>query len=119
MAKSVFKSDKYKKARGGYSRLLDVLCAKCGTHLFYYQKDGPGILKRTYLDRIYGSNKYSDLQSVHLKKIPQLICPHCKQLVGMPYNYAKENRLAFRLFVGAVSKKIANSQRVNLISEKR
>ena len=38
-------------------RLLDISCAKCDTHLFYYQKDGPGMLKRMYLDRIYGSKK--------------------------------------------------------------
>jgi len=61
MTKSVFKSDKYKRTRGGYSRLLDISCAKCGTHLFYYQKDGPGMLKRMYLDRIYDSKKYSQL----------------------------------------------------------
>ena len=108
MAKSVFKNDKYKKTRGGYSRLLDVSCAKCGTHLFYYQKDGPGILKRTYLDRIYGSKKYMYLEHVTLKGVPQLVCSNCKQLAGVPINYAKEQRLAYRLFVGAVSKKIAN-----------
>jgi hypothetical protein len=114
MAKSIFKSDKYKRARGGDSRPLDVSCAKCGTHLFYYQKDGPGILKRTYLDRIYGSKKYSDLQNESLKNLPQLVCQHCKQHIGVPFNYAKEDRLAYRLFVGAVSKKIASSEKVNL-----
>jgi len=110
MAKSIFKSDKYKKARGGYSRLLDIACAKCGTHLFYYQKDGPGILKRMYLDRIYASKKYADLQNEHLKNVPQLVCTNCKQHIGMPFNYAKEDRLAYRLFVGAVIKKIADSR---------
>ncbi len=110
MAHALFKSDKYKKARGGYSRLLDISCAKCATHLFYYQKDGPGILKRTYLDRIYGSKKYSGLQYASLKSVPQLVCPKCKQLIGVPFNYVKEDRSAFRLFVGAVSKKIANAK---------
>ena len=47
-----FKSDKFKKARGGYSRLFDIRCEKCGNHICYYQKDGPGILKRMYLDRV-------------------------------------------------------------------
>lgn len=116
MAKSIFKSDKYKKARGGYSRLLNISCAKCGTHLFYYQKDGPGMLKRMYLDRIYGSKKYSGLQNENLKSVPQLICPHCKTHIGVPFNYAKEDRLAYRLFVGAVSKKIANSGKVKFIA---
>lgn len=92
------KNDKYRKARGGHSRLLDVSCSKCNTHLFYYQKDGPGILKRTYLDRIVDSN---------VKGRSNLICPKCKELLGVPMIYKKENRSAIRLFVGAVSKKIA------------
>lgn len=114
MIKSVFKNDKYKKTRGGYSRLLDVSCAKCATHLFYYQKDGPGILKRTYLDRIYGSKKYAHLEHESLKSVPQLICTNCKQLIRVPFNYVKEQRLAYRLFVGAVSKKIANQKEIKL-----
>ena len=55
MSHIAWKNDTYKKARGGYARLLAVSCATCGTHLFYYQKDGPGIVKRLYLDRIYGT----------------------------------------------------------------
>lgn len=105
-----FKSDKYKKSRGGYSRLLDIQCGKCGKHLFLYQKDGPGILKRMYLDRIYESDKYSGLENNSLKTIPQLICSECKTLIGIPYIYEKENRLAFRLFVGGIIKKIVKSR---------
>jgi len=93
------KSDKYKKARGGYSRLLDISCAKCGQHLCFYQKDGPGILKRMYLDRIFEPINDS-----------QLICSNCKQLLGIKYIYEKEKRLAFRLFIGGVSKKIIKSK---------
>lgn len=105
-----FKSDKYKRSRGGYSRLIDIQCAVCTEHLFFYQKDGPGILKRMYLDRIYDSNKYSGLESKPLKSIPQLNCPKCKILIGVPYVYEKENRLAFRLFVGGIIKKIVKSK---------
>ena len=57
-----WKNDSYKKARGGYARLLAVGCATCGTHLFYYQKDGPGIVKRLYVDRIYQSHAYEGLR---------------------------------------------------------
>lgn len=103
-----FKNDKYKKARGGYSRLLDISCVSCGNHLCYYQKDGPGILKRMYLDRITGSS-FKGLNKRPLKEIPQLICIKCKQHIGIPIIYEKENRLAYRLFVGAVSKKITKS----------
>jgi hypothetical protein len=100
------KQNKYRKARGGHSRVFDVSCAKCQEHLFYYQKDGPGILKRTYLDRIANSTKFENLQYLSLDKIPQLICSKCGQHIGTLIIYKKENRLAFRLFEGAVSKKI-------------
>lgn len=110
MTKIKFKSDKYKKNRGGYSRLLDIQCGKCSDHLFFYQKDGPGILKRMYLDRIYESPKYSGLESNSLKDIPKLTCSNCMSLIGIPYIYEKENRLAFRLFVGGVIKRIIKSK---------
>ncbi len=103
-----FKNDKYKKARGGYSRLLDISCANCGNHLCYYQKDGPGILKRMYLDRITRP-EFEVSQNKHLKKLPQLVCAKCKLHIGMPITYEKESRFAYRLFVGAVSKKIIKS----------
>ena len=101
-----WKNDTYKQARGGYARLLAVSCATCGTHLFYYQKDGPGIVKRLYLDRIYQSHIYESIQHRALKDIPQLLCPQCGEHLGIPMIYQKEQRLAFRLFEGAVTKKI-------------
>jgi len=94
--KSNLKNDKYRRARGGHSRILALNCAKCGAHLIYYQKDGPGILKRIYVDRVVGSK---------LSK-SNLVCPECKELLGVPMTYRKENRQAIRLFEGAVSKKI-------------
>ncbi|MEX1063743.1 MAG: hypothetical protein WED06_00190 [Candidatus Paceibacterota bacterium] len=90
------KTDKYRKARGGHSRLLGLSCAKCGTHLFYYQKDGPGTLKRIYLDRIAGAKIGKS----------KLVCPKCRELLGIPTIYKKEGRQAIRLFEGAISKKI-------------
>lgn len=92
-----FKTDKFKKARGGYSRLLDISCEKCGKHICYYQKDGPGILKRMYIDRVEG---------VKFDPRKNLNCPSCKELLAVPMIYKKEKRPAFRLFVGAVQKKI-------------
>lgn len=90
------KHDKYKKARGGNSKLFDIKCAHCGNHLFFYQKDGPGALKRMYLDRIY------EFGNIDLDK--NLICPACKTLLAVPMIYKKESRKALRLFVGAVIK---------------
>ncbi|NTU47019.1 hypothetical protein HGA88_05320 [Candidatus Roizmanbacteria bacterium] len=106
MGNTIFKNDKYKQSRGGYSRLLDIECGACFHHIFYYQKDGPGILKRMYIDRIIGSEQYSGLENIPLIKIPPLLCPECHVLIGVPYLYEKEKRLAFRLFVGAILKKI-------------
>lgn len=103
------KTDKYKKNRGGYSRLLEISCEGCGEFLAFYQKDGPGILKRMYLDRIYKSKSYSDLGNVSFKLLPQLTRKQCGRLLGVPMVYAKEKRFAFRLFQGAVVKKIVKS----------
>jgi len=99
--KTKFKNDKYKRARGGYSRLLNISCEHCGDHLFYYQKDGPGILKRMYIDRIS--------EAGNLKLNTNLVCPGCKRLLAIQIIYEKEKRPALRLFVGAVSKKIVKS----------
>src|SRR2546427_11606066 len=85
-----WKNDTYRKARGGYARLFAVSCATCGTHLFSYQKDGPGIVKRLYLDHIYQSNAYTGLQHRALQHLPQLLCPHCGEHLGIPMIYQKE-----------------------------
>jgi len=110
MIKIKFKSDKYKIVRGGYSRLLDISCAKCGTHLFFYQKDGPGILKRMYVDRIFESEQYTDEKFGSLKRIPNLACSTCNMILGISYVYEKEKRIAIRLFVGSITKKIIKSR---------
>lgn len=100
MKKGILKNDKYKHSRGGYSRLLDISCQKCSTHICNYQKDGPGTLRRMYLDRI-------SLPSVStLKK--ELTCSN-NHLIGIKMIYEKEDRPAFRLFVDSVSKKIIKS----------
>jgi len=99
------KNDKYKRSRGGHSKLLDIQCAKCHEHLFNYQKDGTGTLKRMYLDRIYDSMRYSGLENISIKDVPKLICPKCNEIIGLPYTYKKENRSALRIVnVGVVKK---------------
>jgi hypothetical protein len=97
MAKTIFKNDKYKKTRGGYSRLLSISCQKCNKHICNYQKDGPGNLRRMYFDRIIDPEV-----SISRK---DLSCPN-KHLLGVKIIYDKENRPAFRLFVDSVTKKI-------------
>jgi len=97
MSKTIFKNDKYKKVRGGYSRFLSIFCQKCNKYICNYQKDGPGKLRRMYIDRIIDS-KVSISQK-------DLSCPN-KHLLGVKIIYNKENRPAFRLFVDSVIKKI-------------
>lgn len=97
-----FQNDKYQKARGGHSRILDVRCEKCDTHLAYYQKDGPGMLKRMYADR------FIDLT-------PEghgLVCTNCGQVLGNYIIYKKEDRPAYRLYAGSITKKVVSRDRL-------
>ena len=92
-----FKSDKFRKSRGGHSRWLLISCAKCKAALFPYQKDGPGILKRLYLDRIIGKARTS--------------CRQCKTVIGVRASYKKENRAVVRLFAGAIEKQVISADK--------
>lgn len=96
-----FKNDKFRKNRGGYTRLLDVSCEKCGSSVCTYQKDGPGNLRRMYIDRIIEP-------SVVISR-KDLSCPK-GHLLGVKIIYEKEKRPAFRLFVDSVIKKIIKNK---------
>lgn len=104
--KIAFKKDKFKSARGGHSRLLNINCRKCNHLILTYQKDGPGNLRRLYMDRISSPEELVDLQYQDLHMIKALMCPNCAEVVGTPYIYAKEKRKAFRLDQDAVVKKL-------------
>src|SRR3989344_72665 len=95
------KNDKYRKARGGDSRILEINCQECGAEVCLYQKDGQGNLRRMYLDRITDSKA-----SIRGKA---LLCPR-GHLLGTRIIYKKESRPTFRLFVDAVVKKIAKAR---------
>jgi hypothetical protein len=94
------KNDRFKRTRGGYSRLLKISCQECGSEIGLYQKDGSGALRRMYLDRIFEN------------KVPlsgkSLNCPK-GHLVGTKIIYEKEDRPAFRLFADSVKKKIVKA----------
>ena len=96
------KKDKFRKSRGGRSRWLSVSCEKCKTPILIYQKDGPGILKRLYIDRIV----------LPVPSVKNLTCSKCKTLLGVRMVYKKENRFAYRLFAGAVGKKIVKAEKL-------
>jgi len=99
------KKDKYRAARGGYARFLHITCS-CKTSLCLYQKDGPGPLKRMYLDRILAPKRLIELEKRTLQKIQKLHCRNCKQIIGSPYSYEKEQRKAFLLNEKTFTKKV-------------
>lgn len=101
------KKDKYSEARGNGSRILAITCSHCNSLVAYYQKDGPGILKRLYFDRII-DRKFNK---------NDLKCSKCSRVLGAFNIYEKENRKAIRLFVGAVNKKIISRSKVALHSQ--
>lgn len=102
----VLKRDKYKSARGGYSRLLNLHCRKCNTIFAKYQKDGPGNLRRLYMDRIMAPEALMGLEKKNIKSIPPIKCPKCDFIIGVPYIYKRENRKAFRVFQDSLIKHI-------------
>lgn len=104
-------NDVYRRARGSYTRLLEIFCRKCGSFLAHYQKDGSGNLRRMYLDRIFYPQQLTNLQNKKINELPPLQCQKCKEILGTPYVYDKENRKAFRLYVDAVVKKIKRLKR--------
>ena len=101
-----FKRDKYKATRGGHSRLLNVCCRKCENIVAVYQKDGPGDLRRMYMDRIFAPAELTDLQDLSIKDARMLKCKKCGEVLGTPCIYPKESRKAFRLYQDAVIKRL-------------
>lgn len=93
-----FQRDRYQKARGGTSRVIDVMCEGCEAHVAYYQKDGPGMLKRMYVDR------FIDLVPAG----QELRCAACGRILGNLITWHKEKRAAYRLYAGAVRKKVVS-----------
>ena len=94
-----FQNDRFRKNRGGYSRWLLLSCEKCKNPVMIYQKDGSGMLKRIYLDRIV-------LPKSLTVRRKSLVCKKCGRILGVSGIYEKEKRLVYRLFAGAISKKI-------------
>ncbi len=86
-----FKRDLFKKNRGGWSRLLNIYCRKCSYLVAVYQKDGSGNLRRLYLDRIFAPENLVNLNLKKIEDITKFRCEKCKEVLGTPYIYGKEN----------------------------
>ncbi len=98
------KKDRFLSARGGSSKFIIIACAKCGTHVLLYQKDGPGGLLRMYLDRIHAPKSLVDVL-YNIKKKSEfsgLKCSKCDALLAVPMVYNLEKRLAYRVIRGTV-----------------
>jgi hypothetical protein len=93
------KRDMYFRKREKTAKIINVSCAKCNSLIFTYQKDGPGWLKRCYLNRIISPEKYSKLQSdpkiKSQKDLGNLTC-ECGEVIGSPMVH-KDGRIAFHL----------------------
>lgn len=83
--------------------MINVNCAVCKKRVLYYQKDGPGWLKRCYLNRIFGIDRWEEIQHDLSIKVPSdmpnLTC-ECGNLIGTPMTH-KDGRLAFRMIRGS------------------
>ncbi len=86
--------------------MLDLYCFECDNFIASYQKDGPGNLRRLYMDRIIAPAELVGLQNKNIKDISALKCNKCGFVVASPYIYKKEKRKSFRVFQDSVVKKI-------------
>ncbi len=102
--------DKFTEVRGGYSTLLSIACNKCRHEVLLYQKDGPGPLLRMYADRILApDNLVKKTANITIQEEKNdLICPACNRVLAAAVIYEKEQRLAFRIFVGAIRKSVSD-----------
>jgi len=100
------KSDSYKNARKGGSKLINIFCIKCNSKILLYQKDGIGNLLRLYLNRIIWPEEYQSLSKTSIPdKIPNLKCTYCNEIIGYPIIY-DDGRPAFRLVPSSFTKKL-------------
>ncbi len=98
--------DVYTEARGGDSGFLYISCGECDDPNIVYQKDGPGPLKRLYVDRIVwppelveGLNSASSIDD-----LDPLECGNgCGNILAVPMIYEPEARFAL-LVTGAIKK---------------
>ncbi len=102
------RKDGYRRSRGNTSTLYEIDCSGCDHVLFVYQKDGPGPIKRCYLDRIaWASDEdlvVSPQQAVD-GQFPGLFCDQCDQPIGTPMFYQPEDRPAYRMIPGSFHKR--------------
>ena len=70
--------------------MLKLKCRKCKRLFCTYQKDGPGPLRRLYIDRMDPKRTAKNLKC------------SCGAMIGTRYIYKKEKRPAYKLYVDAL-----------------
>jgi len=101
------RNDRYRKARGGTSVFLQLICSKCETEVAIYQKDGPGSLLRCYFNRFFWPDYLTKLgERPDPKGGTQTTwtCPNCSFNLGSRTSHV-DGRSAYRLVRGAIKKK--------------
>jgi GTP cyclohydrolase II len=94
--------DKYFRERGGFARVLEIACARCGQPLLVYQKDGDGPLLRSYYNRIiHPLDLVPPAGEATGSDYAQFACPACRAGCGQTTRY-KDGRLAIEYRHGAV-----------------
>ena len=88
--------DEFSQNRGGTSVMYTLACEKCDAVLGDYQKDGPGPLKRLYVDRLQSA--------VAPAYTPMHVwaCHACHRPLAIAMVYAKETRPCWTLFAHTV-----------------
>jgi hypothetical protein len=81
---------------------LNISCARCGTHIVEYKKQGSGRLVRIYLDHILSFGPGID--PADASKCTSLNCPECEHRLGTRVAEEK-GRPAFRLIQGTFRRK--------------
>ncbi len=100
MPNLTFTKDSYQETRGAWSRWKELSCRKCQAIVGIYQKDGPGLLYRSYVDR-FAWSAFPFEKLSHTQK-PILSCPGCQRELGILSKYRDEDRPALLWLAGAV-----------------
>lgn len=102
--------DSFYRARGGTAEILRISCSHCQEYVFHYQKDGCGNLYRFYLDRAADLGCSEQVTNSFPPDQGHLLCRRCGELIGLRTVYAPENRPAWNIKPGSITKHRVNKR---------
>jgi hypothetical protein len=60
-----------------------------------------------YADRIIAPERFSKLQNMNnIEDMPKLTCTNCGQILATPCIYEKERRIAYKVRLGSIAKRV-------------